>query len=273
MMEKGYSQFPDLKGTPFDDISPEWAWGGSTGAGVKVAVIDSGIDMDHPFLENCVKGGVEIVNSSESLQLHLKEGNHCDAFGHGTACAGAIHSIAPDAEIYSVKVLGNTLRGRGDAFLSGIRWVIENKIPLANLSLGTTRDKYFAPLHSLMDRAYFSRLVMVAAHNNSPTPSFPAVFSSIIGVKAVEEEDPMNFYFSSFPPVEFLVKGENVRLPWLDQSFETCTGNSFAAPFLTGIIALILSKHPWLTPFMLKTVLYALALKNGKYIQRSEGQC
>ena len=266
MMEKGYSQFPDLKGTPFDDISPEWAWGGSTGAGVKVAVIDSGIDMEHPSLQNCVKGGVEILDSPGGPLLN--EDNHYDAFGHGTACAGAIHSIAPDAEIYSVKVLGNTLRGRGDAFLSGIKWVIENKIPLANLSLGTTRDKYFGPLHSLMDRAYFSKLVMVAAHNNSPTPSFPAVFSSIVGVRAIDEENPMKFYFSNLPPVEFLVKGENVRLPWLDNGFETCTGNSFAAPFLTGIIALILSKHPWITPFMLKTALYTIALKNGRYITK-----
>lgn len=269
MIEKGHSLFPDLKGTPFDEISPEWAWGGSTGAGIKVAVIDSGIEMDHPFLENCVKGGVEIVDSQGSLQI--KEGNHYDAFGHGTACAGAIHSIAPDAEIFSVKVLGNTLRGRGDAFLSGIKWVIENKIPLANLSLGTTRDRYFGPLHSLMDRAYFSRLMMVAAHNNSPTPSFPAVFSSIVGVRAIDEEDPMKFYFNSFPPVEFLVKGENVGLPWLNKGFETCTGNSFAAPFLTGIIALILSKHPWLTPFMLKTALYSLALKNGRYNSKFDG--
>ena len=268
MFEKGYTQFPDLNGTPFNNIDPQWAWGGATGAGVKVAVIDSGIDKTHPFLDQSVKGGVEILNSSGEIEF--REGDHPDAFGHGTACAGAIHKIAPDAEIYSVKVLGRTLRGRGEAFLSGIKWVIDKGIPLVNLSLGTTKDKYFGPLHSLVDRAYFNRLIMVAAHNNSPTPSFPAVFSSIIGVKAIDIESPYKFFFSHYPPVEFLVKGENVRLPWLNHGNEVCTGNSFAAPFFTGIIALILSKHPWLTPFMVKTILYLIALKNGQFIKKQE---
>jgi len=262
-LEKGYRKFPNLNGTPFGTIDPDWAWGNSTGAGVRVAVIDSGIDRTHPDLEGSVKSSIAIIKTPDGLRI--EEGDHQDAFGHGTACAGAIHAITPEAEIYSVKVLGRTLMGRGDVFLAGIRWVVENGIPLANLSLGTTRDKFFGPLHALMDRAYFNRLLMVAAHNNSPTPSFPAVFSSIIGVKAVDVEDPFELYFSHRPPVEFLVKGVNVSLPWTGHQRRTCVGNSFAAPFLTGIIALMLSKHPWLTPFMVKTILYSLALKNGKY--------
>ncbi|MCD4782765.1 MAG: S8 family serine peptidase [Candidatus Eremiobacteraeota bacterium] len=256
-------KFPDLSGTPFEHITPQWAWGDSTGAGIKVAVIDSGIDRTHPALESSIAGGVDIRKTKNGIE-HI-EGDHTDAFGHGTACAGAIHMLAPEAEIYSVKVLGNTLTGGGDVFLKGIKWVIENKIPLANLSLGTTRDRYFAPLHSLIDSAYFKKLLMVAAQNNAPTPSFPAVFSSIIGVKAVDIEDPYQFYFNDYPPVEFLTKGVNVKLPWLKHGYETCTGNSFAAPFLTGIIARMLSKHPWLTPFMIKTILYSIAIQRGMF--------
>lgn len=263
MFQRGYDEFPNLTGTPFDSINPRWAWGNSTGRGIKVAVIDSGIDRDHPFLENCVKGGVEIKSLPRGIVV--EEGDHEDSFGHGTACAGCIHAIAPEAEIYSVKVLGRTLRGGGDAFMAGIRWVIENNIPLANLSLGTTRHKYFSTLHSLIDRAYFNRTLIVAAQNNAPTPSFPAVFSSIIGVKAIDVEDPFSFHFSDTPPVEFLVKGENVKLPWLDGQYEVCTGNSFAAPHLTGIIARIMSKHSWVNPFIVKSILYTLAVKNGKF--------
>jgi len=263
MKIEGYDEFPDLMETPFGDITPQWAWGGSTGEGVKVAVIDSGIDRTHPALEDSVAGGVDIIKTKYGIQV--TEGDHSDAFGHGTACAGAIHILAPEAKIYSVKVLGSSLTGGGDVFLRGIRWVIENSIPLANLSLGTTRDRYFAPLHNLIDRAYFKKLLIVAAQNNAPTPSFPAVFSSIIGVKAVDIDDPYKFYFNGYPPVEFLAKGVNVKLPWLKHEYETCTGNSFAAPFLTGIIARMLSKHPWLTPFMIKTILYTIAIKRGQF--------
>jgi subtilisin len=261
--KSGYGDLPDLSGTPFADFTPEWAWGGATGKGIKVAVIDSGVDASHPVLEGSVKKHVEIVSEGDNIKFAESEPG--DAFGHGTACAGIIHSIAPDAEIYSVKVLGNTLRSTGEMFIAGLKWVIDQEIPLVNLSLGTTKEKYFSSLHSLIDRAYFNRLIMVAARSNAPVPSFPATFSSIIGVKAIYTSDPFEFYFSDTPPVEFLVKGVDVKLPWLNHQWENCTGNSFAAPHLTGIIALLLSKYPYLTPFMVKSILYSIAVKRGKY--------
>jgi subtilisin len=259
----GYEEFPNLSGTPFAQFTPEWAWGGATGKGIKVAVIDSGVDASHPALENSVREHVEIVSDGEKTKV-VKCGPE-DAFGHGTACAGIIHSIAPEAEIYSVKVLGSMLRSTGEMFIAGLKWVIDQNIPLANLSLGTTREKYFSSLHSLTDRAYFNRLIMVAARSNAPAPSFPATFSSIIGVKAIYTPDPFDFYFADTPPVEFLVKGVDVKLPWLNHQWEKCTGNSFAAPHLTGIIALIMSKHPYLTPFMVKSILYSIAVQRGRY--------
>jgi subtilisin len=263
IFKSGYSEIPDLSETPFAAFTPEWAWKGATGKGIKVAVIDSGIDTTHPALEGCVKKCVEVVGEGDDINIvECKSG---DAFGHGTACAGIIHSIAPEAEIYSVRVLGNTLRSTGEMFIAGMKWVIEQEIPLANLSLGTTREKYFGSLHSLADRAYFNRLIMVAARSNAMLPSFPATFSSIIGVKAIYSSEPFEFYFSDTPPVEFLIRGVDVKLPWLNHQWENCTGNSFAAPHLTGIIALILSKHPYLAPFMVKSILYSIAVSRGKY--------
>ncbi|MFP4498519.1 MAG: S8 family serine peptidase [Vulcanimicrobiota bacterium] len=252
-----------LYGTPFEEITPEWAWGGATGKGIKIAVIDSGVDVTHPVLGNCVKKSVKLLRKNEEIKV--VKSDFTDSFGHGTACAGVIHEIAPDAEIYSVKVLGSNLRSTGDIFISGLKWALENNVNLVNLSLGTTKSKYYSALQQLTDSAYFKKLLIVAAQNNSPTPSFPAVFSSIIGVKAIYNQDPFDFYFSANPPVEFLIKGVDVKLPWLNHSYETCTGNSFAAPHLTGIIALILSKHPWMTPFMVKSVLYSIAVKKGLY--------
>ena len=103
---------------PFDRITPEWAWGGSTGAGVKVAVIDSGIDADHPAVGGRISGYVAVTDGPLGL-LHDTE-PHGDSFGHGTACAGIIRSVAPGCELYSVKVLGSRLTGRGTTFAAGL---------------------------------------------------------------------------------------------------------------------------------------------------------
>src|SRR5512141_3267456 len=88
---------------PLAEISREWAWGGSTGKGVRVAVVDSGIDADHPALGDSVCGGVAIEYDEQAetrVRIEPDEPSH-DLSGHGTACAGVIHSVAPEAEIYS----------------------------------------------------------------------------------------------------------------------------------------------------------------------------
>lgn len=104
---------------PFAGITPEWAWGGSRGDGVRVAVIDSGVDADHPLLEGCVETqvAIEVDASGVATVVHDVAG---DDFGHGTACAGIVHSIAPAASIVSIKVLGQGLSGKAAAFHRGL---------------------------------------------------------------------------------------------------------------------------------------------------------
>ena len=128
-----------------------------------------------------------------------------------------------------------------------------------NLSLGSTRRDYFAVLHELADLAYFRNVVLVTAANNMPVPSFPSVYSSVISVASHEETDPHLIYYNPEPPVEFGAPGINVRVPWRDGGWLTMTGNSFAAPHITGLVAQILGKHPNLTPFQIKTVLRSLS--------------
>src|SRR5207237_6075988 len=93
-------------GGPLAGLTREWAWGGSTGRGVRVAVIDSGIEADHPALALAVRGGVVVDSDRRTkAQVRLEPDEHPrDFFGHGTACAGIIHSLAPEAELYSVRV-------------------------------------------------------------------------------------------------------------------------------------------------------------------------
>ena len=242
------------------DLSPEWAWGGSTGAGVRVAVVDSGIEADHPDLEGCVEvdKGVAIAVDDEG-EATVVPGPHDDSFGHGTACAGIIHGIAPEARITSVKVLGENLSGKAVAFLRGLAWAVEEGYDIVNLSLGTTRPDWALAFHEVCDRAYFGNTFVVTAANNQTRPSFPSLFASVASVACNMSKDPMRFHFNPEPPTEFLAPGIDVDVAWKDGRRMTTTGNSYAAPHIAGIAALVRAKHPELRPFQLKTVLYATA--------------
>jgi subtilisin len=249
---------PRTSPLPLDSpITREWAWGGATGFGVRVAVIDSGIDADHRAVGS-VQGGV-VVELDDGAEVRLIDGPHTDLFGHGTACAGIIRGIAPECELYSVRVLGGRLSGQGKAFTAGLRWAIENDMNVVNLSLGTSKREHFAELHELADEAYFRRTTLVSAVNNMPVEAYPSQYSSVISVAAHGGQDPLHFDYNPTPPVEFGAPGIDLHVPWLHGKTIRATGNSFAAAHITGLVALVLSRHPQATPFQVKTVLQALA--------------
>ncbi|MBX3289854.1 MAG: S8 family serine peptidase [Acidobacteria bacterium] len=239
-------------------------WRSATGKGVSVAVIDSGIDITHPDLEGKVSSSVEArVENKKVVFDPVEPGEGLDLVGHGTACAGIISGIAPDAEFHSIRVLGTGGLGDGHAFLAGLEYAVKNRYRIINLSLGTTKPQFFSPLHDLLDRAYLAGCVVVAAANNLPHPSFPSVFSSsLISVVKSEEKDPFKFGFHFGQVIELTAPGVNVRTPWPAGGYRNLTGNSFACPHIAGIIALLLEAYPDLTPFQVKSALYAIAREN-----------
>lgn len=242
-------------------ITPDSTWKGRTGRGVRVAVVDSGIDTKHPALKDKVKGSVEAV--MEGGKVSFRESTSGDSAGHGTACAGIITSIAPEVELYSVKVLGANASGSGDMFLAGLDYAIKNKMRVVNLSLGTTKPQYFSPLHDLLDRAYHGGCILVAAANNLPQPSFPSIFSSsLVSVIKREGGDPFDFGYRYGEIIELVAPGVQVRTTWPGGGYRQLTGNSFACPYITGIIALLMEAYPDLTPFQIKAILYAIARRN-----------
>jgi subtilisin len=246
---------------PLAGLTREWAWGGSTGKGIKVAVIDSGIEFDHPALDGSVCGGVVVEydeDAENSVRIEPEE-QPCDFAGHGTACAGIIHALAPEAELYSVRVLGREMSGRAIQFAAGLDWATEHGIQVANLSLSTSREEYFGLFHDLVDQAYFKNVNLVSAVNNIAVASYPSLFSAVISVAAHAGHDPFTYYYNPVPPVEFGAPGIDVEVAWNNKQYVTSTGNSFAAPHIAGIVALIRARHPELTPFQVKTVLLACA--------------
>lgn len=234
------------------------SWKECTGRGVSIAIVDSGIELTHIDLRGKIRSSSEAVK--EGKRIIFRESESGDAAGHGTACAGVVMGIAPDAEIHSIKVLGSAGIGDGDSFLAGLEFAINRGHRIINLSLGTTKAQYAAPLRDLLDRAYLAGCIVVSAANNLPQPSFPSVFSSsLIAVSKDVEKDPFEFGFRFGEVIEMTAPGVNVRTTWTGNSYKTVTGNSFACPHISAVLALLLERYPEMTPFQAKAALFTIA--------------
>lgn len=234
-------------------IDREWAWGASDGTGVRVAIVDSGVDGQHELVGGVQRSvAVEKTATGEPVVVEDPTG---DLAGHGTACAGIIRSVAPACDLWSVRVLGPKSKGGGSAFLAGVRWAVEQRCDVVNLSLSTQKRETAALLHEVADEAYFNGSILVAAAHNLDIRSYPWRFSSVVSVASHDGDDPLEFLYNPEPPVEILARGMDVEVAWLNGTRIVAAGNSFATAYVSGICALILSKHPGLTPFQVKTVL------------------
>jgi len=243
-------------------VTRQWAWGGATGAGVRVAILDSGLENAHPMLHGRVVENVAVEVDDDGTRVVEDEPR--DLFGHGTACGAIIVGLAPEVELVSIRVLGADLRGKGTAFAAGLDWAIEQGFAVCNLSLSSKSESLYPVFHDLADRAYFRSIALVSAANNVPAPSYPSLFSSVFSVAAHAEPDAERLYYNPSPPVEFGAWGVDVPIAWKDGGRTTATGNSFAAPHVAGLVARIVSKHPGLTPFEVKAILASVADNPGR---------
>jgi subtilisin len=250
------------RGLPLGPMDRDDAFGGSDGRGVRVAIIDSGIERGHPAVGDRLTASMVVEIDGEEATI-TEDQDGLDVVGHGTACAGIVHAIAPGAELVSVRVLGPNNRAKGIAFATAIEWVVEQGIGVANLSLSSRSEPLAALFHEIADRAYFANTLLVCAANNAPGPSYPSLFASVISVAAHDLDDPAVWFYNPSPPVEFGAYGVDVDVAWRGGGRIRATGNSFAAPHLTGYAARIRARHPAATPFEVKAILAATATTVG----------
>ncbi|MCB0993712.1 MAG: S8 family serine peptidase [Acidimicrobiales bacterium] len=235
-----------------------WLTSGADGTGVRVAIIDSGIDADHPDLHGRIDtaAGVAFTVDSDGA-VQRDDGPHDDAFGHGTACAGIVHLLAPGARITSIKVLGAGLRGRVAAFHAGFRHAVEAGYDVINLSLGTRKADWALAFHELCDDAYFANSVVVTAANNLAQHSHPSLYASVVSVASNLATDPRRYHANPQPPTEFCARGIGVPVLWSGHGHGVVTGNSYAAAHIAGLAALVRSHRRHLRPFHVKAALWA----------------
>lgn len=232
------------------------------GAGVKVAVVDSGVDATHPDLRAPVARSVEVHLGARGALV--SDGPGADLAGHGTACADVIGRLAPGCELWNVRALGPDCKGSPAALLAAFRWCVEQGADIVNLSLGVRDPALAEPLRELVDQAYRRSILVVAAASNVPgVRSYPAAFASLVCVDAGYFASAEDFVFRIGGEAEIEAPGVYVEAAWPGGGRKLVTGTSFACPHVSGHLARILSVNRGLAPFQVKTVLCALGRRNA----------
>jgi subtilisin family serine protease len=231
-----------------------------TGKGVRIAIIDSGIEVDHPDL-----GGLRLLDDLHvidgGVQIEVKPGDGSDVFGHGTAIAAVIHRIAPEAELGSIRVLSETLGSRTAIIREGVRQAIDRSYQILNCSFGCGLEQHIFQYKEWIDEAYLRDIHIVSACNNDDftKPEWPGYFPTVITVNMARANSDEAIYFKSGNLVEFAARAVNVEVPWNHHSRREVTGSSFAAPVVVGLLARLLSVVKGLTPLEAKSLLRRLA--------------
>ncbi|TAN58514.1 hypothetical protein EPN15_00845 [Patescibacteria group bacterium] len=234
---------PPAQSTPWgiDRIDADLVWGITTGDPIKVAVIDTGIELSHPDLKNNIKGGYNAINP-------LKSAN--DDNGHGTHVAGIIaaenNSIGvigagPQIDLYAVKALDRRGSGYLSDIIEGIDWAIANGIKVINMSLGTTSN--IQSFHDAIARANAAGIVQVAAAGNDGlSVNYPAAYPEVIAVSATDSADTITSWSSRGPEVDLAAPGLSIYSTYKGQTYKTLSGTSMATPHVAGTAALILAQ-------------------------------
>ncbi len=220
------------------------AWPITEGKGVKVAIIDTGIDTSHPDLSGSVDGGYSAITKTENPM------DYQDDNGHGSHVAGTVAGkrdgkgvvgVAPKARLYAVKVLDADGSGNLSDVIDGIVWAAKNKMDVANMSLGAPVDS------EAMKRAVrFARgsgvVIVAAAGNSGGSVGFPGAYEDTIAVAASDSADNLAGFSSRGPEVDFIAPGVDILSAKMGGGFISYSGTSMAAPHVAGLAALAVSQ-------------------------------
>jgi subtilisin family serine protease len=211
--------------------SPCTPFASYVGRGVRVGIIDSGVNPAHPHVAG-VAGGTRICSSESEAST-----DYLDYIGHGTAVAGAIREKATDAQLYAVKVFDRALTTNIEAIIKAIDWCIENEMDVINLSLGTVNLDHRALIEQAVARATEKGTVLVAAREMSGQSSLPGCLPSVIGI-ILDRECPRETYRvrAAGDDRVFIASPYPREIPGIPRE-RNLNGISFAVANMTGFVA------------------------------------
>ena len=209
-----------------------------------VAVIDTGVDANHPALAGKLLPGKNYVEVG-TAPSDIMDGVTNAAYGHGTMVAGIIAKVAPDAQILPLKVL--SADGTGDMIdvIKAISYAVRHGASVINLSFGTNTAS--SALQDAVNAAYAAGVVVVSSAGNDSTsaPHYPAAYSSVLGVGSVESNNVLSSYSNYGTNVQVLAPGSGIRSTYPGGGYANWSGTSFSSPFAAGEAAEILAVHPY----------------------------
>ncbi|MEM7030979.1 MAG: S8 family serine peptidase [Chloroflexota bacterium] len=271
--------------TPEAVRSKGWAWGGeddqpyenqyalthvnlatthqhSQGANIVVAIIDTGVQLDHPALSAQLSDVQADFVDNDNLADDTANGIDDDhdgqideATGHGTHIAGTIHLVAPQATLMPIRVLNSDGRGNIFDIAAGIRFAVAHKADVINLSLGTLVESEL--LEEVIEEAMESGVVVVAAAGNLGTSQavYPAADACTISVTAIGPNNAKANFANYGTWVDLAAPGETIYSTFPRNGYAHWSGTSMATPFVTGQIALLRSYNPNLSVHQVESLL------------------
>jgi ABC-type multidrug transport system fused ATPase/permease subunit len=225
------------------------------GRGVRVALIDSGVNAPHPHVPRLAGGvTVAVVNG----KVDVRPGQS-DEHGHGTACAALIAYLAPDAELHAIKIFARELRAPQEVLVAAIRFAIAERIPVVNLSLGTVGGDHLPPLAQACADAARAGLILIAAAPQAGPVSYPASFPEVIAVGEDRALGDDELRYIGNPACDFVTSGYARPQPGIppERNFR---GPSFAAARLASLVTRLLEAEPGLDAAAVRARLRALAV-------------
>jgi len=247
-----------------DRIDADLAWGTVVGANIGIAIIDTGIDKDHPDLSANLAGGRNFTGKIRGRVRKVDPDAWDDDSGHGSHVAGIASAlnndigsvgVAPAASLFGVKVLDESGSGYLSDVVDGIYWAAGNElVSVINLSLGIEKeilDQYPADkqlLKDAVDYAYNQGVIVVGAAGNEGNSAgtgdnviYPARFDSVIAVAATGSNDQRASFSSTGPSVELAGPGVDIYSTWYKGLYNTIPGTSMASPHVAGAAALVVA--------------------------------
>ncbi len=240
------------------------------GTGIKVAIIDTGIDYDHPDLSENYQGGYDFANDDD---------NPMDDNGHGTHCAGiaaaedddnGVIGVAPEAFLYALKTLDSSGSGYISDAIAGIEWSIDKNMDIISMSFGT--NIHSQALQNACGNAYSNGLLLISAAGNDykrsgtqelDTIDYPARYDSVIAVGAIGKNNTKASWSSTGPALELVAPGVSIYSTYWNDTYVLMSGTSMACPHVAGVAALIWTGEPGLTNLQVRSRLHETAKDLG----------
>ena len=254
-------------------IGAPQVWGKLKDRRVRVGIIDTGIDYDHPDLRNNIKEGISTLTGASQFM---------DDYGHGTHIAGIIGSaggnagmtgINPQVNFYIVKAFNRQGKGNLSDIIEGLAWLVRCRVGIINMSFSTAETN--APFQQAIHYLAKEGISLVAAAGNDgqkDSVNYPARFPEVFAVSAIDQYDRLAIFSSSGAEVDFCAPGVEIPSAWLKGSYKAKSGTSFAAPHLTGTIAFLFNYYGFLNPHKVKEIMLRGAVQLPQLTKEGQGK-